>query len=598
MKDMTPFNEEARLHILKQYELLDTVDEVAYDNLVVLAASVCNTQMASICIIDEYRQWFKARTGFNTRQTDRCLSFCAHTILQPNEMMVVEDTFNDFRFSDNDMVIGEPHVRFYAGIPLLSSEGVPLGTLAVMDTHPGKITEEQSKMLNYLARQVEAQFELRRSQITLRDQAEELHAAQEAAAAAQKAKQQFLANMNHEIRTPINGIIGMASILSASANTEYQRRSADTLEKSANGLLNVISHVLEVSRNDFGVSDSVIGEVKIGKMVQEICQIVRPSMDYKNLELKINLDESVVCGLAGDRLKIQQIFTHLIGNAIKFTSRGSVEVKVKKVGERPNGTLVRFEVTDTGVGIPREMRAKIFEEFTQVNQDNDRSFGGTGLGLTISKNIAQAIGTQINVVSELGKGSCFWFDIAMPHCQVMPEDLSVDNGSSRECMGRILVVEEDEVTSMALAGNLKSKGCEVEVVRDSAEAISIMRRNKFDLVFMDVRLPDMDGIQAVRSIRHLPFPACMTPVVAMTATMVKECEVLCRSVQINDIISKPISDMTVMESLDKWLVGSAREKGMYLAGKGIESQADESLISVVAEEPVEPMVEDRRLAVI
>ena len=197
MKEILPFNEEHRLRVLKQYEILDTADEIAYDNLVVLAAAVCQAPMACICLVDEYRQWFKAKVGLDIRETDRCLSFCAHVILKPEEAMIVQDATLDLRFCDNDLVLDGPSIRFYAGVAIMTPDGIPLGALSVMDTEARSISPEQIEMLHGLAHQVEAQFELRRSQIMIRNQAEMLAKAQDVAQTACKAKQVFLSNISH-----------------------------------------------------------------------------------------------------------------------------------------------------------------------------------------------------------------------------------------------------------------------------------------------------------------------------------------------------------------------------------------------------------------
>ena len=184
----------------------------------------------------------------------------------------------------------------------------------------------------------------------------------------------------------------------------------------------------------------------------------------------------------------------------------------------------------------------------------------------------------------------------MPHCQILPDDLPSMETPAKYSRGRVLVVEDNEVTAMVLSGNLTSKGCDVDLVKDGEEAVQKLRKTRYDLVLMDVRLPDMHGVEAVRAIRHLPFPACMTPVVAMTATVVRDCEVLCRSVGINDIICKPISDMTMAESLDRWLVGAASDKGGYLSGS-VASEQVEEVAPVPVEEVFEPVVENVKLAI-
>ncbi len=549
-----PINEETRLQILKQYELLDTADEVAYDDLVVLAASICKTPMASICLIDEYRQWFKSTVGFNIRQTDRTLSFCAHTILKPSQVMVVPDTTQDFRFSDNDMVVGGPQVRFYAGVALLSPEGVPLGALSVMDCESRVLSDEQLNLLKGIARQVEAQFELRRSKIQLQYKQLELENAQKAASDAAGVKKVFLANINNELRTPISGIMGLSSLLGSTSDSKQHSQYVDSIEKSASSLLHVVSNILEFSKNEVGDTIGRLEQVDTYNLVEEVLAMMQPVAMAKDLRMFVEFDEKLNRKLVGDRLRIQNVLTNLVGNAIKFTKSGSVAIKVRQVGERFDGPLVRFEVKDTGIGIPRNMQSRIFEEFTQVEQGPERNYGGTGLGLTISRQLAKGMRTEIKVSSELGEGSTFWFDLEMPFdsgfdtlIQQAPE---VMKDESRRF--RILVVDDNDFHSMILGSLLEKLDCDVEVVESGEAIVGMLGRRVFDLVFLDAHMPDDVAFAYAKSIRRMPYPTCNVPIVAMSPSVSNEDEATYVSVGINDIVIKPVSERAVFHTVSKW----------------------------------------------
>jgi len=558
MRAALPANEEARLDALRKYRLLDTADELAYDDLVVLAASICKTPMACISLIDEDRQWFKARIGLSFRDTDRDLSFCAHTILRPDHVLIVPDARHDPRFGDNDLVIGSPNIKFYCGVALINPDGLPIGGLAVMDKTSRSISVDQVEMLRALARQVVAQFELRRSLIALREQAETILSVRQDASVAEKTKKTFLSNISHEFRTPINGIMGMSTLLASTPLSDRQFHYVETIEKSAEGLLNVLSNILEYSKNETGNAALSLTSVDLFGLMDEISALMRPTAIAKQVRFDTYVDEKLRIDLMGDLLKIQQVLANLVGNALKFTARGFVEISVFHIAENQHSAIVRFEVKDTGIGIAREMQSKIFNEFTQVEQGSERAFGGSGLGLTICRQLARQMGAEIKVNSELGVGSTFWFDLVMPFMgmDAQPVMAAVDSNLEHVPNARVLVVEDNEVNAMVLAAMLEKNGCDVTCVALGGEAIQAMEKEPFDLVFMDVQMPDMDGMQATRAIRRLPFPACTVPVVALTASILKEDEAMCKSAGMNDFISKPISERVIALALSRWLVRS------------------------------------------
>jgi len=556
MRASLPFNEEARLHVLRQYEILDTADEMAYDDLVQLAATICDAPMACISLIDEYRQWFKARVGIGFRESDRDLSFCAHAILRPDHMMVVSNTAMDPRFADNDYVFAKPQIKFYAGVPLVNPEGLPLGALCVMDKQSRTLTSIQIEALHSLARQVMAQFELRRALIMLRDQTDIVMKARDEASSAEKAKSTFLSNISHEFRTPINGVMGLTSLLMSTPLTDRQKHYVETIEKSADGLLNVLSNILDFAQNDVGQTELNVARVDVFGTVDELAAMMRPMAIAKQLRFGVSVDDRLSQRLMGDALRINQMLANLVGNALKFTVQGCVEINVSQVTENQQAAVVRFEVKDTGIGIPHEKLTAIFEGFSQVDDGSDRRFGGSGLGLTICQQLAKLMGTQVNVKSELGVGSTFWFDLIMPfeHAYRQPVPVEPTSPNRQLFLGKILVVEDNEVNTLVLSSMLEKNNCHVTCVERGEEAVQAMRKEKFDLVFMDVQMPDMDGIQATRSIRRLSFPACTTPIIALTASVLREDEMLCKSAGMNDFISKPISERIITQALCRWLV--------------------------------------------
>ena len=557
MRASIPHNETARLEALRKNEILDSADELVYDDLVLLASMICGTRMAAISLVDDCRMWFKARRAIDFREVDRDLSLCAHAILRPEQVLVVPDTENDPRFADNELVKGRAQFRFYAGAPLLTPEGFALGTICAIDNLPKPISAAQVEALRALSRQVVSLLELRRSNLVLREQTDSLMKAREEAKAASRAKSIFLANISHEIRTPMNGVVGVTSLLTATPLSDRQRHYVETIEKSAEGLLNVLSNILDYSKNETGGGELQPTSIDLSEFVEDIAAMMRPMAIAKQLRFIASVDEELRRPLVGDLLRLQQLVTNLIGNALKFTSQGTVEVSVSMVSEGLDGLTVRFEIRDTGIGISRDRQKSIFEEFVQVDQGTQRRYGGAGLGLSICRQLAKKMGTEVELRSEIGVGSTFWFDLRMPfhrdESPAEPEHFSNDIHSERR-LPRILVAEDNEVNSLVVTSMLEHNGCEVVCVQTGEEALRALEAEPFDLVFMDVQMPRMDGIQATRAVRAMSGPARNIPIVALTASVLKEDALMCQLAGMNDFISKPINERVISEALKRWII--------------------------------------------
>jgi signal transduction histidine kinase/ActR/RegA family two-component response regulator len=557
MRAAIPNNESARLEALRRYEILDTADELVYDDLVNLATTICGTRMGAISFVDDCRMWFKARRGIDFREADRDLSLCAHAILRSEQVLVVPDTEKDPRFSDNDLVKGRAQFRFYAGAPLINPEGLAIGTICVIDNHPKPISAAQVEALRALSRQVVSLLELRRSNRAIRDQADALMKAREEAKAASRAKSIFLANISHEIRTPMNGVVGVTSLLNATPLSDRQRHYVETIEKSAEGLLNVLSNVLDFAKNENGSGETHPATLDLPQFIEDIASMMRPMAIAKQLRFIASVDEELHRPLVGDLLCLQQLVSNLIGNALKFTSQGTVEVSVSMVSEERNAMTVRFEIRDTGIGIARDRQKSIFEEFTQVDQGTQRRFGGAGLGLSICRQLATKMNTVVEVRSEIGVGSTFWFDLKMPfkleESSIEPELFSTVSEHDRR-LPRVLVAEDNEVNSLVVTSMLEHNGCEVVCVQTGEEVLRVLENESFDLIFMDVQMPRMDGIQATRAVRAMTGPVREIPIIALTASVLKEDALMCQLAGMNDFISKPINERVISGALKRWIV--------------------------------------------
>ncbi len=409
-----PENEVQRLEALRRYQILDSGSEPEFDDLAMLASYICGTPIALVSLVDSDRQWFKARVGLDASETPREVAFCAHAILS-DDTFVVEDALADNRFADNPLVTSDPRIRFYAGAKLTTSDGYALGSLCVIDRIPHKLTSAQRNALQALSRQVVAQMEYRRNVLEMaeiiadRKQTEELKAMKQAAEAASRAKSEFLANISHELLTPLNGIIGMTALVLDSELTSEQRENLDVVKSSADSLLLLVSDMLDFSEIEAGKPGPEAAEYCLRDALNDVVKVRAPQAREKGLRLVCHTRSDVPDLVIGDPERLRQIIGHLISNAIKFTERGEIVIELGTEMHLRDGILLHCSVADTGIGIPPEKQQSIFDVFAQGDGSLTRVHGGVGLGLTISSRLVDKMGGRIWVDSEVGTGSKFHF---------------------------------------------------------------------------------------------------------------------------------------------------------------------------------------------
>lgn len=392
----------------------------------------------------------------------------------------------------------------------------------------------------------------------------ELSRAKEAAEAASIAKSAFLANMSHEIRTPLNAVTGMAHLIRRGGLSPAQSTQLDKLENAGQHLLGIINAILELSKIEAGKLVLAETPLHIGQILDNVLTMLQSTAQAKHLNLTSETDE-LPPNLLGDPIALQQALLNYAANAVKFTDAGKVILRVRQFADEADAIALRFEVEDSGVGIPAEAMPRLFAAFEQADNTLSRKYGGTGLGLAITRKLAEHMGGTAGASSTPGKGSIFWFTVRLKKgSQPLATIPNVtpshpETRLAQEFPGRRILLVEDEPINREIAEQLLAEaGLCVETANDGEQAVNLVRRNDYDLILMDVQMPNLDGLAATRLIRALP-KARQVPVIAMTANAYAEDRALCLAAGMDDFMTKPASPELLFAMVLNWLEKAGSE---------------------------------------
>lgn len=540
-KPNLPTNERERLENLLDMGILDTDTEDVYDNLVALAASVTGCPISLISLVDSDRQWFKAKVGLEAIQTPRDISFCGHAITSGDELFEIQNTTLDERFHDNPLVTNGPQITFYAGQPLKTADGHRIGTLCVLDKVPRTLDENQKNQMKIIAKLVTSLLES--SKRVSRDNEDSRN------------KTAFVSSMSHEIRTPITAIKGYIDVIDKEMNectNKTVKNAVKIIKDSSEHLNSLVGDILDFSKLDAKKVISQSKPLDLRRLLAQVHNIMKLEAANKSLEFELSTGVELPPMVRSDSTLIKQMLLNLISNAIKFTKKGKVTLKANYDAE---SGFVTFAVIDTGIGMNSNEVTKIFSPYMQANSTIRLKYKGTGLGMPITKEIAQLMGGKLSVIKTApGEGTHFEIKIPVkihtaditPKPEKVKKTFSRGVSKSLNDISNILVVDDVPENIFLIRHFLKDYNFNIDGVKDAQEALT-KKINRYDIVFLDMNLPGMGGKELFQ---ELSKTNPKTRFIAFTASSNAQERRDCYDIGFSNFLSKPFDTKSIVRSLE------------------------------------------------